>query len=100
MIDSETVSFPKVKLNAIIIVIYSFSTQPKKSKDVDLFIGFFGYELLNNLIDIKVPKQKNLSFPKGIFYKPEKKIILSNNLIYNRKKFGSGSFKIKKKKKN
>ena len=44
-----------------------------KSKNTDLFIGFFGYELLNNLINIKIPKQKNLNFPKGIFYKPEKK---------------------------
>ena len=51
-----------------------------KSKNTDLFIGFFGYELLNNLINIKIPKQKNINFPKGIFYKPEKKIILSNNL--------------------
>ena len=41
-----------------------------KSKNTDLFIGFFGYELLNNLIDVKVPKQKKLNFPKGIFYKP------------------------------
>ena len=66
----------------------------KKSKDTDLFIGFFGYELLNNLIDIKVPKQNNLNFPKGIFYKPEKKIKLSNNLKYDFKNFKSGSFKI------
>ena len=40
----------------------------KKSKNTDLLIGFFGYELLNNLIDIKVPIQKNINFPKGIFY--------------------------------
>ena len=33
----------------------------KKSKNTDLFIGFFGYELLNNLIDIKLPKQKNFN---------------------------------------
>ena len=45
----------------------------KRSKNTDLFIGFFGYELLNNLINIKIPKQKNINFPKGIFYKPEKK---------------------------
>ena len=32
--------------------------------------------LLNNLIGIKVPKQKSMNFPKGIFYKPEKKIKL------------------------
>ena len=54
----------------------------KKSKDTDLLIGFFGYELLNNLIGIKVPKQKNIDFPKGIFYKPEKKISFTNNLNY------------------
>ncbi|MBD1174891.1 chorismate-binding protein [Pelagibacterales bacterium SAG-MED01] len=53
-----------------------------KSKNTDLFIGFFGYELLNNLINIKIPKQKNINFPKGIFYKPEKKINLSNNFKY------------------
>ncbi len=66
----------------------------KKSKNTDLFIGFFGYELLNNLIDIKLPKQKNFNFPKGIFYKPEKRLKLSNNLKYNLKNFKSGSFKI------
>ena len=66
----------------------------KKSKNTDLFIGFFGYELLNNLIDIKLPKQKNFNFPKGIFYKPEKRLRLSNNLKYNLKNFKSGSFKI------
>ena len=54
----------------------------KKSKSTDLFIGFFGYELLNNLIGIKVPKQKNLNLPKGIFYKPETKISLPKNLKY------------------
>ena len=57
----------------------------KKSKPTDLFIGFFGYELLNNLIGIKVPKQKSLNFPKGIFYKPEKIISLNNKLIYYQK---------------
>ncbi len=54
-----------------------------KFKKTDLFIGFFGYELLNNLIGIKIPKQKNINFPKGIFYKPEKKISFTNNLVYN-----------------
>ena len=53
-----------------------------KSKNTDLYIGFFGYELLNNLINIKIPKQKKINFPKGIFYKPEKKIKLSNKLNY------------------
>ncbi len=54
----------------------------KKSKNTDLFIGFFGYELLNNLIGVKIPRQKNINLPKGIFYKPEKKISLTKNLSY------------------
>ena len=53
-----------------------------KKKETNLFIGFFGYEILNNLIGIKLPKQQGLNFPKGIFYKPETKIKLSNNLNY------------------
>ena len=56
-----------------------------RSKNTDLFIGFFGYELLNNLIGIKIPKQKNINFPKGIFYKPEKKISLNRSLNYENK---------------
>ena len=54
----------------------------KKYKSTDLYIGFFGYELLNNLIGIKVPRQKTINFPKGIFYKPETKINLKEDLIY------------------
>ena len=53
-----------------------------KYKDTDLMIGFFGYELLNNLIGVKLPKQKNINFPKGIFYKPETKISLKEDLTY------------------
>jgi len=53
-----------------------------KKKNTDLFIGFFGYEILNFLIGVKIPKQKNINFPKGIFYKPEKRIKLMNNLKY------------------
>jgi len=53
-----------------------------KYKDTDLMIGFFGYELLNNLIGVKLPKQKSINFPKGIFYKPETKISLKEDLIY------------------
>ena len=29
-----------------------------KRKETDLFIGFFGYEVLNDLIGIKIKKQK------------------------------------------
>ena len=66
-----------------------------KSKNTDLFIGFIGYELLNNLINIKIPKQKNMNFPKGIFYKPEKKIKLSNYFKYESENYIKDSnFKI------
>jgi para-aminobenzoate synthetase component 1 len=66
-----------------------------KRKKTDLHIGFFGYEILNNLINIKIPKQKDINFPKGIFYKPEKIINLSNNLRYKTdKSFKNDSFKI------
>ena len=54
----------------------------KKLKKTDLYIGFFGYEILNNLIGVKVPKQKSNNFPKGIFYKPDTLIKLSENLKY------------------
>ena len=53
-----------------------------KYKSTDLMIGFFGYELLNNLIGVKLPKQKSINFPKGIFYKPETKISLKEDLTY------------------
>ncbi|MDA9604080.1 chorismate-binding protein [Candidatus Pelagibacter sp.] len=52
------------------------------NKDTDLFLGFFGYEILNNLIGVKLKNQKSLKFPKGIFYKPETKVKLSNKLDY------------------
>ena len=65
--------------------INKISKNKSKSKSTDLYIGFFGYEILNSLIDVKLPKQKGLRFPKGIFYKPETKIILENKLNYKKK---------------
>ena len=52
----------------------------KKNKFNDLYIGFFGYEILCNLNNIKIPKQKNINFPKSIFYKPETKIEIRKNI--------------------
>ncbi len=90
----------KIILNNENIKSFLTKKNKKKSKNTDLFIGFFGYELLNNLIDVKVPKQKNFNFPKGIFYKPEKKIKLSNKLNYDFKNFKCGNFKININRKN
>ena len=68
----------------------------KNYKNTDLFIGFFGYELLNNLIGVKLPKQKSINFPKGIFYKPETKKILPEELHFKSNKNNkiTKSFKI------
>ena len=90
----------KIILNNKNIKSFLSKKNKRKSKKTDLFIGFFGYELLNNLIDVKVPKQKNLNFPKGIFYKPEKKIKFSNSLKYDFKNFKSGNFRININRKN
>jgi len=62
--------------------INNITKNKSKKKNTDLFIGFFGYEILNNLIGVKIKRQMGINFPKGIFYKPEKKIKLSNNLSY------------------
>ena len=72
----------KIILNNKNIKTFLNKKNKRKNKETDLFIGFFGYELLNNLINVKIPKQKNVNFPKGIFYKPEKKITLSNKLDF------------------
>ena len=68
----------------------------KNYKNTDLFIGFFGYELLNNLIGVKLPKQKSINFPKGIFYKPETKKALSEDFNFksNRNNKITKNFKI------
>ena len=67
-----------------------------KKRATDLYIGFFGYDILNYLIGVKRPKQKGLKFPKGIFYKPEKKINLKEKLNYKSEDFNilNNNFKI------
>ena len=76
--------------------INNISKNKYKKKNTDLLIGFFGYEILNNLIGVKVKKQKGIKFPKGIFYKPEKKIGLPNKINYKPLKSikSNGNFKI------
>ena len=68
----------------------------KSYKYTDMLIGFFGYEILNNLIGVRLPKQKNINFPKGIFYKPETKIALQEDLQFkiNKKNKIIKNFKI------
>ena len=85
----------KIILNNNNIKNFLVKKYKNKTKKTDLFIGFFGYEILNNLINIKIPKQKNIFFPKGIFYKPEKLINLSSNLKYeNLNQYRKSNFQI------
>ena len=57
----------------------SFSKK-KFKKETDLYIGFFGYEILCNLLNIKITDQKKINFYKGIFYKPETIIKIRNKI--------------------
>ena len=57
----------------------SFSNK-KYKKEQDLFIGFFGYEILCNLLNIRLKNQKKTNFYKGVFYKPETVITISDKL--------------------
>ena len=50
---------------------FNLFSKKKLKKETDLYIGFFGYEILCNLLNIKIKNQKKLNFYKGIFYKPE-----------------------------
>ena len=61
----------------------SFSNK-KFRKETDLYIGFFSYELLCNLLNLKIKNQKRTNFYKGIFYKPETIIKIRDNItIYS-----------------
>ena len=62
--------------------INSIPRSKKKLKKTDLYIGFFGYEILNYLIGINFSKKRKNHFPKGIFYKPEIIISLNEDLIF------------------
>ncbi len=57
----------------------SFSKKEYK-KEQDLFIGFFGYEILCNLLNIRLKNQKKNNFYKGVFYKPETVITISDKI--------------------
>ena len=50
---------------------FKLFSKKKNNKETDLYIGFFGYEILCNLLNIKIKSQKKLNFYKGVFYKPE-----------------------------
>ena len=65
--------------NNIYKFLNSFSKK-KYKKETDLYLGFFGYEILCNLLNVKIKNQKKLNFYKGIFYKPETIIKIRDNI--------------------
>ena len=65
--------------NNIYKFLNSFSKK-KYKKETDLYLGFFGYEILCNLLNVKIRNQKKLNFYKGIFYKPETIIKIRDNI--------------------
>ncbi len=57
------------------------SIEKKKfKKETDLYLGFFGFEILCNLIGINLKNKKRINFYKGIFYKPETIIKIRNDI--------------------
>jgi len=59
---------------------FNLFSKKKISKETDLYIGFFGYEILCNLLNIKIKNQKKINFYKGVFYKPETLIKIRKNV--------------------
>ena len=57
----------------------SFSSK-KYRKETDLYVGFFGYEILCSLLNLSLKNQKKMNFYKGIFYKPETLIKIRNKI--------------------
>ena len=81
---SERLSITNSNINSFV---KKTSLQKKiKNKFFDGYIGFFGYEICCEIAGLRVPKQKNSSFPKSIFYKPNtvikfnKRILIESNL--------------------
>ena len=50
---------------------FNIFLKKKFKKEIDIYIGFLGYEILCNLLKLKIKNQKKRNFYKGIFYKPE-----------------------------
>ena len=46
---------------------FNFFNKKKYNKETDMMIGFFGYELLCNLIGLKTSNQKKVIFTKEFF---------------------------------
>ena len=71
------------KINLTKKNIHKFLNSFEKTKykeETDQYVGFFGYEILNYLLGIKISKQSKNGFYKGVFYKPETVITISDKV--------------------
>ena len=61
----------------------NIQSKAKKSKikELNCYVGFFGYKLLCENIGIKFPKQRSKNFHSGVFYKPQTKISIGKKII-------------------
>ena len=58
----------------------AITSKKTRNSFFDGYIGFFGYELLCELINVKIPKQNSNNFYKSIFYKPQTVIRIRKNI--------------------
>ena len=66
---------------------FKLFSKKKINRETDLYIGFFGYEILCNLLNIKIKNQKKLNFYKCVFYKPETLIKIRKDIkVFSSKK--------------
>ena len=50
-------------------------------KELNCYVGFFGFQLLCENIKVKLPKQKSANFYPGLVYKPQTIIKIRKNII-------------------
>ena len=50
-------------------------------KELNCYVGFFGFQLLCENIKIKTPKQQSLNFYPGLVYKPQTIIKIRKNIV-------------------
>ena len=59
---------------------FNYFEKKNYKKETDILVGFFGYEILCNLLGLRIKKQKRINFYKGVFYKPETIIKIRKNI--------------------
>ena len=59
---------------------YTTKRKQSKYKDLNCYVGFFGYKLLCENIKVYAPKQKTNNLYPGVFYRPQTIIKLEKNI--------------------